>query len=462
MSSLIKQIIFWFIFLCLAWIAHTTFLTEFTTEQQLTIGLLGIAVYLWTASPIPSGAVSIVLIASMLLLGVANTVEDALAGFLSPALYFILVLSLISQSLTKVGIDKAIARVVIKLSKGGARFIVVGIPIFILFLPIVLPSAIARYKILLPLINRLNDYYGYGEKSLFKKYCMYVLGMLNQNATMVVFTGGGFSVLASQLIQDYHVAELSWFDWFLRMAPPLWIAMCLFAWFVWYFLKFTTPKEQWLKGNITLSDMEEETSPIPLKFWIVLAGFVLMVLAWIVTDHQQVPLILPPMLLVIFYSLPKINLIDNHLIRNYDWENFLLLGASFSIGILMEKNGTAMTFANQLVNHIPTDASMVFNVVIIALFVFVLRFLFAIPSTAMVVIFPIVISYGELLGISEVALAFLVVMVIGGMMVLPMHSPTIYYVYESGIFNKREQYTIGILSSIVMVIFAILSAIYYW
>ncbi|MFZ3578394.1 SLC13 family permease, partial [Virgibacillus sp. DJP39] len=109
---------------------HEFILTSFTIDQQLTLGLLLFAVYLWVAAPIPSGAGSILLLACMLLFGLVGSVEEAFSGFLSPALYFILMLSLLSYSLVYVGIDKVIARFLVVVSKRGPITLVVTMPIF--------------------------------------------------------------------------------------------------------------------------------------------------------------------------------------------------------------------------------------------------------------------------------------------------------------------------------------------
>ena len=90
------------VFILLIFIAPSTFLQDFTPEQRRTVGLLVLAIYLWTISPLPSGAASILLLAMMMILGLVDSVESAMSGFLSSALYFILILkyftfSLISQ-----------------------------------------------------------------------------------------------------------------------------------------------------------------------------------------------------------------------------------------------------------------------------------------------------------------------------------------------------------------------------
>lgn len=200
----------------------------------------------------------------MLLFGLVDSVEEAVSGFLSPALYFILMLSLISYTLVHVGIDKVIARFLVKLSRGGPIALVITLPILILMLPILLPSAIARFKMLYPLIIKLNRYYGFPDKSLFEKFCMYVIGMLNQKATMIIFTGGGFPILASQLLRDYNVADVGWVDWILHIGPPLWIGSLIIVFFVWQFLKRMYPDDEWFneKKQFILK-RSKKTSSLP-------------------------------------------------------------------------------------------------------------------------------------------------------------------------------------------------------
>jgi di/tricarboxylate transporter len=280
---------------------------------------------------------------------------------------------------------------------------------------------------------------------------------------MVIFTGGGFPILASQLISDYNVADLEWLEWFLMIAPPLWLASGLMVLFVWGFLRYTLPKEKIIRGNRTDTSADEKNEePLTIKFWVVLLSFLIMVVTWIITDQGQVPLLLPPLLLIAFYSLPRLGLVTNEMIRSYDWETFLLLGASFSLGMLLDDNGTAEELANVLLNMIPEHAGMVVNIIIITLIVAVLRFFFIVPSAAMIVIFPIVISYSELMGIAPVQLSFLVVLVIGSMMILPIHTATTYLAFETGILSKREQYVMGFVSTVIYITIAVLAAIYFW
>ena len=78
------------------------------------------------------------------------------------------------------------------------------------------------------------------------------------------------------------------------------------------------------------------------------------------------------------------------MVQAYDWENFLMLGASFSLGGVLMKNGTADTIAHLLISFMPVDTGMTLKIIIVAAIIFLLRFLFIVPSAALVVIFQIV------------------------------------------------------------------------
>ncbi|MGB6408111.1 MAG: SLC13 family permease [Planococcus donghaensis] len=430
----------------------------YSLQQQLTLLLLGIAIYFWTLSSLPIAASSFVLIGLMLMFGVVDKPEEAFTGFISSALYFILVLSLISTALVTAGVDRVFAQIIMKFSRGGFRAILFGLPLLILWMPVFLPSAVARFRILEPIIEQLNIQFGFGQESLFRKYCMYLIGMFNQNSTMVVFTGGGFPILAAQLLKDFGNTEISWLGWFLRIAPPLWIAMIAISFSVWFYFK--KQSDAAVATNWEVPKMTDEK--LPPRFWWVIIPFGMMIISWIVLDQEQVPLVLAPLLLVGYYGMPINGLITNQTIRNYDWESFLLIGSSFSLGYVIEMNGTALVLAEQLMSFLPQGLGEFGNFVFIACFIFVLRFLFVVPSTSMIIIFPIIMNYARILDLSIIASAFLVIMIIGGVTVLPIHSPTTFLAFQKKALSFKEQIIVGSYSSFIILIIAITWAAFIW
>ncbi|WP_176752919.1 SLC13 family permease [Tenuibacillus multivorans] len=444
------------------WIGQSNWLELFSAQQQMTLLVLIVAIYLWTASPIPAGPASFLVLALMIGLGIVESSEMAFRGFLTEALYFILLLSLISQVLVKIGFDRTVAEWFQRVSRGRIKRLIVGLPLLLLLMPIILPSAMARYKILYPLISKINDLYGYSHQSLFKKFGLYVISFFNQKATLIIFTGGGFSVIAYQLMVEYGVGQLRWIEWFTLMAPPLWLAMLLSAAVVWVYLKWRTVEPV---ANVQHSEGKDVEADIEAKhhqYWLAVIAFGVMILTWILTDPSVFPIILPPMLLVVFYALPQVGLVNNQLIRSFDWESFLLLGTSFSLGMLMADNGTAQVIAEALVEFLPGHDQRVLIVISLVCFIWMMRFMFTNSSSAIAVVFPIFISYAELVNISPIALSLLVIMVIGGTLIIPIHSPSTFYASQEGIISRKEQFVIGFISSLIVSIVAVLAVFLYW
>lgn len=452
------------VFILLIFIAPSTFLQDFTPEQRRTVGLLVLAIYLWTISPLPSGAASILLLAMMMILGLVDSVESAMSGFLSSALYFILILTILSRVLVKTGVDKVVASQLLRLNKKGPKAIAVALPVLIAILPVLMPSAFARLKMLLPFVDRLNDSFGFSNHSVFKKYALYVIGLMNQNGTIIVYTGGGFPVLAAQLLNDYNVADLGWLEWFLIIAPPLWLALLIVNIFAWNYFKYSYPSET-PDSQVQKAIQPEKYFETPRerkRFQFVIMTFLMMIIVWALTDNNVVPTLLPPMILLVIYSIPKIGLLNNTDIRAFDWESFLLLGASFSIGILLDQNGTAAVIAEQMMQFVPENSGLIFKIILVALITFAFRMIFIVPSSAIIVIFPVVVSYADITNIPVLSLAFLVILIVGGTNILPIHSPTSYFAFQSGVLSKKDHYIIAAFSTGIFIITAIIAASTYW
>lgn len=444
--------------------APDTILHGYDAEQVRTVLLLLIAIYLWTISKIPTGAAGILLLLLIILFDLTDTAEQAMAGFMTSALYFILILSILSDVLIKTEADKLISARLLQLKNISPKRIVLFLPILMSLLPIFMPSAFARLKTILPFVESLNNAFDFSDKSVFKKYAMYVLGFVNQNSTMIVYTGGGYPILAAQLLSDYDILNIGWLGWFIIVAPPMWCALLINSMFAWYYLKFSYPSESESDFNGSKQQIKHDYHEYkPSKsFWFVIVTFILMISAWVLTNPENVPVLLPPMVLLVLYALPGIGLITNKDIRSFPWENFLMIGAALSVGIIMDENGTARLIAEQLMNIVPENADMFASIVIITCIIFLFRMMFIVPTSAVIVIFPVMVSYADIAGIPPVVVAFIVIMIIGGTNILPIHSPTLFFAFKEGVLTKKDHYVMAALSSSTFIIVAILAASSYW
>lgn len=127
-----------------------------------------------------------------------------------------------------------------------------------------------------------------------------------------------------------------------------------------------------------------------------------------------------------------------------------------------EGNGTASVIAEQLIQIVPEESGMILNIILIAFIIFIFRILFIVPSSAIIVIFPVIISYASIAGIPALSLAFLVIMIVGGTNIFPIHAPTSYFAFQTGVLSKKDHYIIATFSTFVFVTMAITAAATYW
>src|SRR5699024_645676 len=155
------------------------------------------------------------------------------------------------------------------------RKIALILPVFMSLLPVLMPSAFARLKSVLPFVGSMNEAIGFPSHSVFEKYAVYDSGFVNQHSTMIVYTSGSYTIFAAQLVKDYEIADRGWLGWFLIIAPPLWCALIVASMFSWFYLKLSYSSESaedfTMEKNPPGTDYHEYK---PTKrFWFVILTF---------------------------------------------------------------------------------------------------------------------------------------------------------------------------------------------
>lgn len=200
-------------------------LFELTLAQQRTLLLLVLSILLWTTHLIQTGISSLFVIGLTMAWGVAEDFSGAIQGFLSSTIYFILVVALISSTMIKVGLDQRIASFIVRMSHGNIRRVALSFFVATLVLPIIIPSGNARVQMFLPLVEQIGRKYAPESGIPFQRFTIWTLGGINQFSTIIVLSGGGLAVLASQLVAELNI-RVTWLNWFLFMAPPFGFHVC--------------------------------------------------------------------------------------------------------------------------------------------------------------------------------------------------------------------------------------------
>ena len=306
-----------------------------------------------------------------------------------------------------------------------------------------------------PLLERLNKEHGYEEKSAFMKFGTWAFGGLNQIATMIVVTGGAYTILASEIISMNGI-EVTWLNWYLLTAPPIYFAMFLTTIVMWKYWGISKLK------NEPLEDFDfDKKMPLTKEQKWVIFFLGLTIFLWSVGDFIGMPDFVPPILMIAILSIPYFKLVSDDDLRNYDWENFLLIGCALSLSYLLQKTGTGELVSNALFEVLPTTSYYWVNVLIFMGLILVIRMFFVTPSSAFPVIIPVAIAFGTKIGMESIDVVFVSMILIGAVVFPSIQSPTMHIAYQTHVFRQKEHFFI----SATMLFFAIIScllAIEFW
>src|SRR5699024_9440153 len=136
---------------------------------------------------------------------------------------------------------------------------------------------------------------------------------VNQFLTMIVLTGGGYPILASELLDEAGYS-MTWISWFLYMMPPIYAAaviIVIFAFF--YFRVWDDLGESSRNKKISepKSNRSSDNTYDKRKMHIVFILIILMIAAWLLGSSTSMPTILPSIFVLIILYLPFIRLLSD-------------------------------------------------------------------------------------------------------------------------------------------------------
>lgn len=439
-----------------------------TIEIHRTLAIFAATIVLWIAKPIPYVVSSVLSVTLLFAFGVTDSFEEAVTGYAETLVFFLLLLLLLGHSISKVGLDERVAQRMLS-ATSTPRESVRSLSINLLGLSFLMPSAVARTVTFIPVVRQITDVYQLGPNSNFERTSFFILGHINPIASMALMTGGGMAIITSELIQS-SVRPITWVEWGIFMIPPTIALYALSA--VTAEKIYSVDDSQTISPGSNGEDEElveavmngdEQTDPLTrderIVGWVMLGA----VLAWIVGSFTEVPTILPAIAAVTVLSLPGIEIITKDDIAEVSWGILFLIGAMFSILEVMQSTGALDVVVNSLLGFIPFGAFNTWQSVgaLLALAV-VLRVFFSTASAAIVVVLPIILEFGEVLGIDQLFLAFSVLMIIGSTTFLPFNTTAVLLSFDRGPLTSRDVFAFSLVTMAYSILIIVLSWVLYW
>lgn len=432
-------------------------------DMQRVLAIFFSTLILWLTKPVPYEISSILSVGLLFALSVVDSFRDAVIGYASSLVFFLLVLLLLGNAISEVNFDERFAK---RLSgENTPRDTVRSLSINLVVLAFVMPSALARAVTFLPVIRRVAERYNLPSDSDFELASFLILGQVNPLASMALMTGGGMAITTAELIRS-SIRPISWVEWGKFMIPPALVLYGLSA--------FTAEYVFSVRNSITTTSIDQTKASTPpgtnqhsqslnRDQKIVAIVMVGTLISWVIGSFIGIPTILPAIGAVTVLAFPRIRIITTEDIRDVSWGILFLIGAMFSILEAMETTGALTVIVDQITSILPFSMLTHWQTIgTLLMLAALLRIFFSTGSAAIVVVLPIILEIGRTLQVNELYLAFSVLILIGATAFLPFNTTTVLLSFDQGPLNVKEIFVFALFTTIYATFVIFLSWLFYW
>ena len=330
---------------------------------QRMIGIMVFSVIVWATTAISypvSAGVIMTLMALLIgfapnpetgkLFGTAAGLGIGLKGFSSTAFCLVAAAMFLAVAMTKTGLDKRIALVI--LSKLGAKSnrVVIGVILcgFILSF-FCIPSTTARVACLVPIVMGMIKAFDVPLKSKFAGMLMITVAQVDSVWNVGIKTAAAQNMVAVNFISSQLGVDISWLDWFVAAAPfSLLMSICLYK----LMMHLMPPEIDEIKGGKeTVARLLKEMGKVSVDEMKLLVISIFLLVFW-TTEKKLHPIdtSTTTMVAVTLLLLPKIGVMSwNDVVHKVNWGTVLLFGVGISLGTALLSTKAATWMANEIV-----------------------------------------------------------------------------------------------------------------
>ncbi|GAB3031466.1 SLC13 family permease [Natronobiforma cellulositropha] len=447
------------------------------SQIQAVLAVFLATVVLWITKPVPYEISSVLCVVLLYVLGTAESFSQAASGFSDSLVFFLLLLLLLGKSVSKVGLDEWVAnRLTTATSTPRSSFW--RLSSAILLLAFLMPSGMARAVAFMPVVDQINETYGLGDDSPFRRVGYFLVGHVNPMVSLALMTGGGMSVLTAELI-DSMVRPITWIEWALFMAPPV---VALYVGIV-----LTSSRLFSIGDTVTVTPTPERdataatdgeaaggsagdsletdavsSQPLSPDQRFVVTCLLFAISLWIVGSFVGIPTILPAMIVVAIFSLPWYRIITVDEFRTLSWGFLFLIGTMLSLIEVMQAVGAFDFVLGVVFSVVPADSHTAVVLAILFLFAIGLRSSFSSIAAAILILFPVFVEFAAVLEINALFLSFTLLLVLAATIIFPFNFSTVLIAYERGPLSLLEVTLLGLLTLAFATLVATLSWLLYW
>lgn len=444
------------------------------------IGILVFSVIIWMTEAVSypvSAAVIMALMAFLLgispdaanpknLLGTSKALTMALGGFSNTALALVGGALFLAAAMTKTGLDKRIALVV--LSKIGAKTnrVLAGVILVGFILSFFVPSTTARVSCLVPIVMGIITAFGVDKKSKFAAVMMIATAQADSIWNVGIKTAAAQNMIALGFIDKMLGHYITWLDWFIAAAPFA-VIMSLVLYFV--LLKLMPPEvDEVAGGKAAIAREMAALGPMHTGEKKLLIISIVLIFFWATekilhpfdtssTTIAAIALMLLPGIGVMTWKEAQVRI---------PWGTLILFGVGISLGSALLSTKAAAWLAQIIVEVVGLQSMPVFMILaVLSAFLIVIHLGFASATALAAAMIPIVISVLQGVqtpGINVVGMTMILQYVISFGFILPVNAPQNMIAYGTETFEVKDFIKTGIPLTIIAFLVIQLLGMTYW
>lgn len=412
------------------------------------IGLLLALVSLWVTSAVPLGVTALLVVVMCPVLGITESLAGSIAGFASPAIFFIIAVFSLPVIVMKTNWGVRLINALIKWTGSNSRKLVLGFMIATTLVSTVMSDVPCTVLFLGFALTILKAAGAEPLKSNLGRCLMIGIPIAAVTGGMATPAGSSFNVVAMNIMQAATGTSISFLDWVI-VALPIVIVMTPITWFcITAVFKPEPISDDCLQGVRDQAAAAKKIEAHEIKTIIVVFGLLVL---WIVGNW--VPLFnatVVALIGLVIMFLPGMELLTwKEFQSSVPWGIVIMCGTIMSMGAVIESTGAAAFLAGIITNSgiMSLDFFLAFLLMLLALYL--LHTVCPIGVAILGVFLPILITMCAGFGISPAVPTIALAVVVAGNYVAPVN-PTVMLTYGEGYYTFGDMIKTGIVPAIVL------------
>jgi len=447
-------------------------------QRMLSILVFSVIIWMTEAVSYPVSAALIMTLMAFLLgtapdiaepsksMGTSKGLTTALGGFSNTALALVAAALFLSAAMTKTGLDRRIALVV--LSKMGAKTnrVLIGVILVGLVLSFFVPSTTARVACMVPIVMGIISAFGVSRTSKFAGVLMIATAQADSIWNVAIKTAAAQNMIAVGFIEKQLNHTVTWLEWF-TAAFPFGVLMSIALY--WVLMKLMPPEIEEVEGGDETIQREKAglgSMTVPEKK---LLGISLALLFFWSTegvlhsfDTSSTTLVAITLML-----LPAIGVMDwKETVNKIPWGTILLFGVGISLGSAILSTRAASWLASVIVTTTGLEtAPSLLILAILAAVLITIHLGFASATALAAAMIPLVISVLQKVqtpGINIIGMTMVLQYVVSFGFILPVNAPQNMIAYGTDTFTVRDFVRTGVPLTFIAYGLILLLGATYW